>query len=40
MISTPFYFVLVNTAAAVGIWHALRGRISGAWDPAERVSHE
>ncbi len=39
-ISTPFYFVLVNTAAAVGIWHALRGRISGVWDPEERASHE
>jgi cellulose synthase/poly-beta-1,6-N-acetylglucosamine synthase-like glycosyltransferase len=40
VISTPFYFVLVNTAAAVGIWHALRGRISGVWDPEERASHE
>jgi len=40
IISTPFYFVLVNTAAVVGMWHAARGRISGVWDPEERAGHE
>jgi len=32
----PFYFCLVNTAAAVGLWRAIFGRISGTWEPVER----
>jgi len=33
----PFYFCLVNAAAAVGLARALTGRISGTWDPVERA---
>jgi cellulose synthase/poly-beta-1,6-N-acetylglucosamine synthase-like glycosyltransferase len=32
----PMYFCLVNLSAAVGVWQAWRGRISGVWDPVER----
>ena len=32
----PFYFCLVNLAAVFGLFRALRGRISGVWEPVER----
>ena len=30
-VSLPYYFVLVNTASAVGVWQALRGRVQVTW---------
>jgi hypothetical protein len=33
----PFYFVLVNLAATLGVWRSLIGRASpGVWEPVER----
>jgi hypothetical protein len=34
----PYYFVLVNLAAAWGAWNGLahRGRGAGIWEPVER----
>ncbi|MDH3627291.1 MAG: glycosyltransferase [Acidobacteriota bacterium] len=36
LIFIPFYFCLVNLAASFGLFRALRGRISGVWEPVER----
>ncbi len=33
----PYYFVLVNTAALVGIWRGIRSRQSAVWVRTERV---
>jgi hypothetical protein len=29
----PYYFMMVNAAAVVGVWHSLRGRVQVTWAP-------
>jgi hypothetical protein len=38
LVFLPYYFVLVNLAAAWGAWNGLahRGRGAGIWEPVER----
>ena len=33
----PLYFCVVNLAAIIGVWLALGRRVSGTWEPVERV---